>query len=296
MLVSLPDLVQIIVAGVAMGAIYALMALGFSIVFNALRVINFAQGDMFMLGAVFGLTAFVQWRLGFSLAFLAAGLGAALVGVALERLVFRPLRGSPTLNLIIATIGVSITLRAVALIIWGSQALLFPPVFGEQPLRIAGITLMPHYLWILGMSLLTITALQLFFTRTVTGKAMRATAQNRDAAALMGIDVFRMDSLSSAIAAGLGGIGGILIAPVFFVQTEMGAMAGLKGFAAAVLGGFGSIPGAIAGGVALGVAENLSTSFVSGTYRDAVAFVILIGILLWRPEGLLGRKGGGARP
>lgn len=289
MSVTLPDLIQIIVAGVAMGAIYALMALGFTIVYNALRVINFAQGDMFMLGAALGLTLFVQLKLGFFLSFVLASLGAALVGVAMERLIFRPLRGYPAQNLIIATIGVSIFLRAVALIVWGSQALLFPPVFGTQPIRVLGITLMPHYLWILGIAVVTIVSLHLFFTRTLVGKAMRATAQNRDAAALMGINVVRMDMLASALSAGLGGVGGVLVAPVFFVQTEMGAMAGLKGFAAAVLGGFGSIPGAIAGGIGLGVAENLSASLISSTYRDAVAFVILIAILFWRPNGILGK-------
>ena len=273
-----------------MGAIYALMALGFTIVYNALRVINFAQGDMLMLGAAMGLTAYVDLKLGFPGSLVVGGLGAALVGVLLERLVFRPLRGHSVLNLIIATIGASITLRAVALLVWGSQALLFPPVFGSRPLRLGGLTLMPHYLWILGIGLATIGLLQLFFTRTVTGKAMRATAQNRDAAALMGIDVGRMDMLASAIAGGLGGIGGVLIAPVFFVQTEMGALAGLKGFAAAVLGGLGSIPGAIVGGVALGVAENLSASLISSAYQDAVAFVILIAVLLWRPSGLLGAR------
>lgn len=286
---SLSDLVQIILSGVAMGSIYALMALGFTIIYNALRLINFAQGDMFMLGATFGLTLFVMWRLPFSVAFLLAGLGVAVVGMIIERTVFRPLRRYPVLNLIIATIGISITLRALALIIWGSQALLFPPVFGDKPITVGKLVLMPHYLWIIGIAVVVIALLQAFFTLTLPGKAMRATAQNRDAASLMGINVFRMDSLASAISAGLGGFGGVLIAPVFFVTTEMGALAGLKGFAAAVLGGFGTIPGAIVGGLVLEVSESLAASVVSA-YRDAVAFVILIAVLLWRPGGIMGRK------
>jgi branched-chain amino acid transport system permease protein len=272
-----------------MGGIYALMALGFTIIYNALRLINFAQGDMFMLGATFGLTIYVMWGLPFSMAFVLAGVGVAVVGMLIERIVFRPLRGYPPLNLIIATIGVSITLRAVALMVWGSQALLFPPVFGDKPVVVGDIVVMPHYLWIVGIAVVVIVLLQAFFTFTVPGKAMRATAQNREAASLMGVNVFRMDSLAAAISAGLGGIGGVLIAPVFFVTTEMGALAGLKGFAAAVLGGFGSIPGAIAGGVVLGVAESMAASVVS-TYRDAVAFLILIGVLLWRPGGIMGRR------
>lgn len=286
---SLSDFVQVILSGIAMGSIYALMALGFTIIYNALRLINFAQGDMFMLGATFGLTLFVAWHLPFSIAFLCAGLGVAVVGMFIERAVFRPLRRYPVLNLIIATIGVSITLRAVALIIWGSQALLFPPVYGDKPVTVGPLILMPHYIWIIAIAILVIGSLQAFFTLTLPGKAMRATAQNRDAASLMGINVFRMDSLASAISAGLGGFGGVLIAPVFFVTTEMGALAGLKGFAAAVLGGFGSIPGAIVGGVVLGVTESLAASAIS-IYRDAVAFVILIGVLLWRPGGIMGRR------
>ncbi|MCL4424795.1 MAG: branched-chain amino acid ABC transporter permease [Firmicutes bacterium] len=291
MSIQIQDIVQVTVSGIAMGSIYALMALGFTIIFNALRLINFAQGDMFMLGAAFGLTFFVSYKMPFSLAFLLAGGAVALVGMAIERAVFRPLRKFPLLNLIIATIGISITIRALALVVWGSQALPFPQVFGEDPLYLGGLVLMPHYLWILGIAVATIVALHLFFQKTLLGKAMRACAQNRQAAALMGIDVYRMDSLAAAISAGLGGVGGILVAPVFFVQTEMGAMAGLKGFAAAVLGGFGSIPGAIAGGIALGLAENLSAAFVSSTYRDAVAFIILIGVLILRPTGIMGRKG-----
>ncbi|MCR4401548.1 MAG: branched-chain amino acid ABC transporter permease [Firmicutes bacterium] len=283
------DFLQVVLSGVAMGSIYALMALGFTIIYNALRLINFAQGDMFMLGATFGLTLFVMWRLPFSLAFVLTGLAVAVVGMIIERTVFRPLRRYPVLNLIIATIGISITLRALALIIWGSQALLFPPVFGDKPICVGGLVVMPHYLWIIAIAVAIIALLQAFFTLTLPGKAMRATAQNRDAASLMGINVFRMDALASAISAGLGGLGGVLIAPVFFVTTEMGALAGLKGFAAAVLGGFGTIPGAIVGGLVLGVSESFAAT-VASTYRDAVAFIILIAVLLWRPSGIMGPK------
>lgn len=289
------DLLQVTIGGIAMGCIYALMAMGFSIIYNALRLINFAQGDMFMLGATFGLTFYVTWQFSFPLAFLGSGLVVGLVGVVVERCVFRPLRFSPPLNLIIATIGVSITIRALALLVWGSQALHFPAVFGDSPIQFGRIVLMPAYIWILILAVAAMICLQLFFTKTLMGKSMRAAAQNRNAAMLMGINVFKMDSLASAISAGLGGIGGILVAPIFFVETEMGALAGLKGFAAAVLGGFGSIPGAIAGGLILGLAENLSASLISSVYRDAVAFVILIGVLLLKPSGIMGKKDGGIR-
>ncbi len=284
------SLAQVIVAGIAMGAIYTLMALGFTILFNAMGVINFAQGDILMLGAVFGYTAYVQWHLDFFLTFVVGALGAAAVGLLMNWLIFRPLLGHPPLNSVIATIGASILIRAVGLIVWGSQALYFPPVMGSQPLNIFGVSILPYYLWALVIALLCIAGMQAFFRYTRTGKAMRATAQSRDAAALQGIPVHRMDALASAISAGLSGIGGVLVAPIFFVQTSMGALAGLKGFAAAVFGGLGSIPGAILGGIGLGVAENLSATLISSTYRDAVAFVILLAILFWRPSGLLGRS------
>lgn len=284
------DILQVIVGGLAIGCVYALVALGFTIISNALHLINFAQGDMYMLGAVFGLTFFTQVRMPYFVSLVTAALVTALVGVCIERTIFRPLRNSPPLNMVIATIGISITIRAVALLIWGSQAMSFPAVFGSVPVKIGSIRIMPDYLWILGIAVAAMVALQFFFKKTLTGKAMNATAQNRNAASMMGINIFRSDSLAAAISAGLGGIGGVLVGPVFFVETTMGASAALKGFAAAVLGGFGSVPGAIVGGVVLGLAENLSATFISSTYRDAVAFVILIGVLIFRPNGILGKK------
>lgn len=273
-----------------MGCVYALVALGYTITYNSLRVINFAQGDMFMLGAVFGLTIYLNFGGYYFISLILAGLGAALVGMIIERIIFRTLRNSPPLNLIIATIGVSIVIRALAQIIWGSQAMSFPPVFGSSPVKIGPIVIMPSYLWIIGIAFVSILFLTFFFKKTLTGKAMLATAQHRDAASIMGINIFKSDSLAASISAGLGGIGGVLVGPIFFVETEMGAIAGLKGFAAAVLGGFGSVPGAIVGGVILGLAENFSASFISSAYRDAVAFLILIGVLVFKPNGILGKK------
>jgi branched-chain amino acid transport system permease protein len=288
--IGLSDILQIVVSGLAMGCVYALVALGFTITYNSLRVINFAQGDMFMLGAVFGLTIFMNIGGHYFASLILAGLGAAVVGMIIERIIFRPLRNSPPLNLIIATIGISITIRAGAQMIWGSQAMSFPPVFGSTPVKIGTVVIMPSYLWIIAIALASIVLLTFFFKKTLTGKAMLATAQHRDAAAMMGINIFRSDSIAASISAGLGGIGGVLVGPIFFVETEMGAIAALKGFAAAVLGGFGSVPGAIAGGVMLGLAENLSASLISSAYRDAVAFLVLIGVLVFKPNGILGKK------
>jgi branched-chain amino acid transport system permease protein len=244
---------------------------------------------MYMLGAVVGLTYF-NMGIPYPVALILAGLTAAVVGIGIERTIFHPLRNHPPLNMIIATIGISIAIRAGAQIIWGSQAMSFPAVFGSKPLLLGDIVIMPSYLWVLAISVFAIVVLQLFFKRTLIGKAMNATAQHRQAAAMMGINISRMDSLAAAISAGLGGIGGILVGPIFFVETEMGALAGLKGFAAAVLGGFGSVPGAIVGGVVLGLAESLSAILISSQYRDAIAFLILIIVLVFRPNGILGAR------
>jgi len=270
------------------------MALGYTITFNSLRLINFAQGDMYMLGAVFGLM-YVNSGIPYILAIVLGALTSAIFGMIIERGIFRPLRGFAPLNLIIATIGISTTIRAVSQLIWGSHAMPYPQVFGAEPIKIGSIQIMPAYVAVLCIATACIILLQLFFQHTKIGKAIRATSQNRNAAAMMGIPVDRMGSLAAAISAALGGIGGVLIGPIFYVETEMGALAGLKGFAAAVLGGFGSIPGAISGGVVLGLAENLSARYISSAYKDAIAFVVLIVVLLLKPNGLLGGKGKGIK-
>ena len=285
---------QIVVSGCAIGSVYALLALGYTITYNSLRLINFAQGDMYMLGAVFGLM-YVNSGVPYIAAIFLGGLTSAVFGMIIERGIFRPLRGFAPLNLIIATIGISTTIRAVSQLIWGSHAMPYPPVFGTNPIAIGPVQIMPAYLAVLCIAALCIVLLQLFFQYTKLGKAIRATSQNRDAAAMMGIPIDRMGSIAAAISAGLGGIGGVLVGPIFYVEMEMGALAGLKGFAAAVLGGFGSIPGAISGGVVLGIAENLSARYISSAYKDAIAFVVLIAVLLLKPNGLLGGKGKGIK-
>ena len=281
---------QVIVSGITIGIVYALMALGFTLTFNSLRLINFAQGDMYMLGAVFGLT-FVNLGIPYAVSLVLAASAAAVVGMIIERGIFRPLRNYAPLNLIIATIGISIVIRAGAQLIWGSYAMPYPQVFGSDPILLGSVQIMPAYLWILFIAACALIGLQLFLKKTKTGKAMRATAQNREAATIMGIPISQMNSLAAAISAGLGGIGGVLVGPIFYVETEMGALAGLKGFAAAVLGGFGSVPGAIIGGVILGLSENLSAFFISSAFKDAIAFIILISVLLFMPNGLLGGFG-----
>ena len=289
MQINFSDILQIIVGGLAIGCVYALVALGFCITYNALRVINLAHGDMFMLGAVFGLTIF-NLGVPYSIALIGAALAAAIVGMCIERIIFRPLRNSPPIDTLIATIGVAIIIRSTAQLIWGAQTMSFPPVFMSVPVKIGSIVIMAAYFWVIGVAVAAIILLQFFFKKTLIGRAMLATAQNRDAASMMGINTFKLDSFAASISAGLGGIGGMLVGPIFFVETEMGAIAALKGFTAAVLGGWGSFPGAILGGIILGLVENLSSTFISSVYRDAVAFLFLIGVLVFKPNGILGKK------
>jgi branched-chain amino acid transport system permease protein len=283
-----PLLLQSLLSGLTVGAIYALVALGFSIVYNATHVINFAQGEFVMLGGmatVFGAAAGLPLP-----AAAAAGVAlAVLVGLALERLAIRPARGASVVSLIIITVGASIALRGLAGLLFDKNFHSLPPLSGDAPILLAGAALQPQSLWILGATLLVAAGLWAFFGRSRFGKAMLATAFNPLAARLVGIDTGRVVLASFGLAAALGALGGILIAPVAPTHFQVGTMLGLKGFAAAVVGGLGSGPGAIAGGLLIGVAEALSAGFLSSAYKDATAFVLILAFLALRPQGLLGR-------
>jgi branched-subunit amino acid ABC-type transport system permease component len=215
----------------------------------------------------------------------------ALVGVVLEFVVFRPMRrgGSPMINLLIVTIGISILLQNVARLAWGSEPLRYPRVFGTRPFVFGEVVVASYVPWVLVFGVAVMVALQLFFARTPTGIAMRASAQDPLAARLMGVSVDRMITYTFAISAALGGAGGVLIAPVFFASFNMGEI-GLKAFVAATIGGLGSMPGAMLGGVVLGLVETFSAFWVSSEYRDAIAYGILILVLLFLPSGILGGR------
>jgi branched-chain amino acid transport system permease protein len=283
---------QSLFSGLTAGAVYALVALGFSLVFNASHVINFAQGEFVMLGGM-GTVFVAAAGLPLPLAAAAAVLIAILVGLALHRFGIVPARGSTVVSLIIVTIGASILLRGIAGVLLGKNFHSLPPISGEAPIVVSGAVLQPQSLWILGVTCAVAAALWAFFSHTRHGKAMLAAAHNPLAARLVGIDTGRVVLASFGLAAGLGALGGILIAPMAPTHFQVGTMLGLKGFAAAVVGGLGSGPGAIAGGLVIGVAEALSAGFLSSAYKDAVAFVIILAFLVLRPQGLFGR---GAAP
>ena len=278
---------QYVAGGLTAGAIYALVALGFSIIYNASRVINFAQGEFVMIG---GMSAVSLVALGMPMpvAIVGAVAIAAVVGLLLERLAVGRARKADVVTLIIITIGASIFLRGLAQIVWDKRIHSLAPLSGERPIAVLGATILPQGLWVLGVTVAIVVALSWFFNRTRLGKAMLATSYNRLAAQLVGIDVRTVLFASFGLAAALGAVAGVLIAPITFTAYDVGVMLGLKGFAAAILGGLGSFPGAIVGGLALGLLESLGAGYVSSAYKDVIAFLIILAVLFFRPDGLLG--------
>ncbi len=283
------QLAQYLLSGVTIGAIYALVALGFSIIFNASHVINFAQGEFVMIG---GMTtvSLIGTGLPSPVAIVAAVAVAAAVGLALEKFAVEPARGAPVVTLVIITIGASIFLRGLATLVWDKKLHTLPPFSGNRPIEIAGAALLPQSLWVLGVTLAIVLLLSWFFGRTLLGKAILATSHQRLAAQLVGINVRHVLFISFGLSAALGAVAGILITPITLTSWDVGIMLGLKGFAAAVLGGLGSGPGAVLGGLVLGIAETLSAGYLSSAYKDVIAFVLMLAVLFFMPRGLLGGR------
>lgn len=284
-----PDqLLQLVLVGLTQGSIYALIALGFVTIYNVTGIINFAQGEFAMLGAMF-MASLASLGLPVPAAFpLAVGL-VMLVGGGIERLAIHPARRASVVTLIIITIGVDIVLRGLALLAWGTDPLPLAPFTAGPPLSIAGAVITRQGLWILGTTAVTLALLYAFFEYTYPGKVLRACAINRVAARLAGIAPERMSLLAFALAAALGAVGGIVIAPLTLVSYDMGLYLGLKAFVAAVMGGLVSAPGAVAGALLLGVLESLAAGVLRAAYKEALAFLVLFLILLVRPQGLFTR-------
>ena len=283
------QLLQSLLSGLTLGAIYALVALGFAIIYNASQVINFAQGEFVMIGGM-AAVAFVDLGFPLPVSILVAVSAATLIGLLLEKLAVEPARGAPVVTLIIITIGASILLRGLAAIVWDKKIHPLPAFSGEAPIAIGGATLLPQVLWVLGASAVAVAALWWFFNRSLPGKAMLAVSDNRLAAALAGISVRGVLLVSFGLSAALGALAGVLIAPISFTSWDVGVMLGLKGFAAAILGGMGSGPGAIAGGLALGLVEALGAGYLSSAYKDVFAFLVILAALVFVPDGVFGRR------
>jgi branched-chain amino acid transport system permease protein len=280
---------QFVAGGLTAGAIYALVGLGFSIVFNASGAINFAQGEFVMIGGM-SAVALLATGMPLPLAIALALCVAVIVGLLLDKLAIEPARNAGTVTLIIITIGASLFLRGLAQLVWDKRIHVLPAFSGEQPIAFAGATLLPQSLWVLGVTALAVATLSWFFGRTLFGKAMLASSYNPLAARLMGIQTRTVLLVSFGLAALLGALAGVLTAPITFTSYDSGVMLGLKGFAAAMLGGLGSFAGAVVGGLVLGLLEGLSAGFVSSAYKDAIAFVVLLALLFFMPGGLLGAR------
>jgi branched-chain amino acid transport system permease protein len=284
------SLLQYLITGLTLGSTYGLTALGFTIIFNTTGVINFAQGEFVMLGGMMSVYFMHSLGLGEPTAVVLAVLGATMAGALVERLAIRPVRDCPTINLIIITIGVSILIRGLAMLLWGKDTHVLEPFSGNQPIMFLGAAIMPQAIWVLAISLFLLGALKLFFSGTIHGKAMLACSFDPKAASLVGIGVQRMVLLSFMISAFVGAVGGVILAPITMTSYDVGIMLGLKGFAACILGGLGNPFGAAAGGLILGVLESMGAGFVSSAYKDALAFVILLILLFVKPSGLFGPK------
>jgi len=285
----LSELLQFILSGVTLGAMYMLSALGFSMIYNASGVINFAQGEFIMVG---GMAASFLSAAGMPLplACVAGVMIAGLVGGLVERWAVAPARDAEVASVIIITIGVSMILRGLTEILLGKGNHGLPHFSGEAPIKFLGATILPQSLWVLAVGALIVLGLNLFFGRTRIGKGVLATSYDRLAAQLVGVDVRRVLTLSFVLSAGIGAVGGVLITPMSTVAYDTGMMLGLKGFVAATLGGLGSGPGAVFGGLFLGLIEALTAGYISSAYKDAVPFVLVFIVLVLRPQGLLGAK------
>lgn len=277
---------QFLFTGLATGAVYALIGLGIVLVHQVTGIINFAQGEFVMIGALsFALLNEREMSL---LPAAAIALGITVgVGVLVERLAIAPARSATIERLIILTIGAAITIQGITLVVVGTDPHFAQPFTDGPPLRIGGAVVLLQYLWVIGVTAVAVVALWFFLTRTMTGKAMRAAASNRDAARIVAISPGRMSLLAFVLAALLGGIGGVVLAPLQAPSAGIGIALGLKGFTAAVLGGLNSPSGAIAGGLLIGVIESVAAGYLPSGYKDAIAFGVLFLVLLIRPQGLL---------
>ena len=282
------QLFQYAITGMTIGSIYAMVAIGFNIIYNVTEAINFAQGEFVMLGGLIMVFFRVALNIPVPLSLLMTILVVTAVGMLLDRLAIRPLAKPTVLTMVIATIGASFFIRGAAMMIWGKNPYDLPPFSGREPMSFLGATIQPQGLWVLGFLVVVVIMLTLFFDRTIMGKALRACAVNPNASSLVGIKVKQMVLVSFALSAAVGALGGIVITPISLMEYDRGAMLAVKGFSACVLGGIGNFPGAVIGGLLIGLIESFGAGLVSSGYKDVFALLLLLLVLFARPSGLLG--------
>jgi branched-chain amino acid transport system permease protein len=280
---------QLLVSGLTLGSIYALTALGFAVIYRATEVANFSQGEMMMLAAMIALVLYRDAHLPYLVVILASFAACLVVAFLIERVAFRPLLGAPHISVLLSTAAVAQIIRSGVRAFHGNDLGVFPAIVSMEPIVILGLRFTALNLVVVAVTVVTLLAFAILFERTRIGWAMQATVQNPRGAAIVGIDVPRVFSITWIIAGGLAAIAGLLVAPLIIVTPDMGVIAN-KGFVAAILGGFSSLPGAVVGGFLLGLAENLIAVYITSSFKDVLVFVLLILLLLLRPSGLLGKK------
>ena len=284
---------QQLVNGLSLGSIYALIALGYTMVYGIIKLINFAHGDVYMVGAYIGFAVTTYTSLGFFPALIISMAGCAVLGVAIERIAYKPLRESSRIAVLITAIGMSFLLEYVMMFFVGSAVRTYPAVLDRTVFNVGGIVINSQQLVIIGTAIILMIILQFIVHKTKRGKAMRAVSIDKDAAQLMGINVNSTISFTFFVGSAFAGAAGVLVGIYYnSINPLMGMMPGLKAFIAAVFGGIGSIPGAMVGGVGIGVIETMVSGYGNSMYRDAAVFIVLILILIIKPSGILGKKEG----
>jgi branched-chain amino acid transport system permease protein len=281
---------QLLIQGLAIGAIYGLVALGFVLIINAVNIVNFSQGEFLMLGGFVGVMFGTTLGLPYWAVLLCTVVVFALLGVAFDKAIYQPLRSGDFATHLIGTLAAGLIIRNLAQHIWGPEARSYYEPFNQKIFEIDGLVINPQHLLILAMTVLLVGALYYFLFRTALGRLMRATAQDRETARLLGVRVGTVGTLTFSMSLTMGGVAGVLVAPLFLVDLNVGFMVGLKAFIATIIGGWGSIPGALAGGLLVGVVEIFATHFFSASFKDPVAFMVLMLFLIVRPSGIFAER------
>ncbi len=282
------QIIQYAVTGITIGSIYAMVAIGFNTIYNVTEAINFAQGEFVMLGGLLMVFFRVGLQIPTVLSIPLTVVVVTVVGMLLNQLAIKPIRQPSVLSIVIATIGASFFIRGIAMMIWGKTPFDLPPFSGRNPLPFLGAVIQPQGLWVMGCLVVVVIVLTIFFDRTITGKALRACAVNPNASSLVGINVRFMVLISFALSAAVGALGGIVITPISLMEYDRGAMLAVKGFSACVLGGIGNFPGAVTGGLLIGLIESFGAGLISSGYKDVFALLVLLAVLFVRPNGLFG--------
>lgn len=287
---SAASFAQLLVSGIAIGMVYGLVALGFVTIYRTSGVVNFAQGEFVMLGGMMSYELWKAWHLPYALAAVITTVAVSIVGLLIYQLIVAPLRRAPAIMVVMGTIGVSFLIQAIALNLWTSYPIFGPPFSSDQPITLGGVSIVSQNIWLVLMAIIAVGALYLLNNRTRLGKAMTATATDRLAAGLVGVHTGSMIRLAFIISAALGALAGIFVSPVVPITATVGSALAIKGFVGAVLGGWGKPTGALVGGIVLGVVETIGggVSFIPAGYKDAIALVVLLLVLYFRPSGIFG--------